>query len=47
MEYKQLKLRSELHIRIKTLAAKSGMTVNDYLDKLTSYQDEVVQPQKQ
>ncbi len=36
MEYKQLKLWKELHKRIKTLAAQSGMTVNEYLNQLTA-----------
>lgn len=42
--YKQLKLRKDLHQRIKTLASQNNLTINDFLDKLTY---EMVQPQKQ
>lgn len=33
--YKQMKLWTELHDRIKTLAAKNGQSINEYLDQLT------------
>lgn len=39
-KYKQMKLRIELHKRIKMLAAKKGMTVNDYLEQLIDNDNE-------
>jgi hypothetical protein len=46
-EYRQMKLWAFLHTRIKTLAARKGMSANEYLDRLTSEEDEVISPQKQ
>lgn len=33
--YKQMKLWTELHDRIKMLAAQNGQSINEYLDQLT------------